>query len=218
MRNIVVALSAAVVLTACDPVIRRFNVTPSELQCSGQVTVDWEITGPGGEMTTSKPVIPALPLHPPTLAGTAVVSVTETTQFSYIVPGAGHKHQTVKVNGTPNTKQLAFSGTCNDAVTAPLYNAITVSAKDAPGKLTSITTDADWPVHVFINGEVIALAPGGGPIEPMPNIPAAGTYTISIPGMVGTGICAELVKGGGPLGGGGSEPAPPINVFIKGSC
>jgi hypothetical protein len=215
MRNIVVSLAAAVALTACDPVIRKFEVTPTQLPCGGDVTVNWEITGPGGELSTSKPVNPPLPGNPP-LTGSQVVSVTETTEFSFVVPGAGHKHQTVNVSGKLNPKQLAFTGVCTSTISGPTYNAIAVSAAEAPGTLTSITTDADWPIHVFIDGQEIALGAGGGPIAALPQVAAAGSYTITIPGIVGANVCKEI--GGGDPVGGNDAAAPLVSVFITGSC
>jgi hypothetical protein len=228
MRNIIVALAAAASLAACDPAIRKFEVTPQQLQCAGQVNVKWDISGPGGELSTSKPVNPPLPSLPTELIGERVVTVTETTEFSFIVPGAGHKHQVVNVTGQPKAKTISFTGVCNDAVSNPVYNAVTVSAADAPGLLTSINTNADWPVHVFVNGTQIALKPGNGPIGPLPVVGAAGTYTAAIAGnVIGPANCKlafENAGGGGeppdPLGGGGSDPvpAPPFTVTILGSC
>jgi hypothetical protein len=219
MRNITLSLAAVAALAACDPAIRKFEVTPKQLQCPGQAVVKWEINGPGGELSTSKPVVPPLPLHPPELIGSQTVTVSETTEFSFVVPGAGHRHQVVEVLNKPNLKQLTFNGVCKDAVTGPTYDLIKLSAAEAPGKLTGISSNADWPVHVFLNGTEIALAAGGGPLSPLPDIAAAGTYSITIPGVVGPGICKNLgAEGGGPLGSGNPVPAPPITISVSGSC
>jgi hypothetical protein len=228
MRNVMVCLAAAAALAACDPAIRKFEVTPASLQCAGQVTVNWDISGPGGELSTSKPVNPPLPSNPTELIGSRVVTVTETTEFSFIVPGAGHKHQVVNVSGQPKAKTLTFTGVCNDAVSNPIYNAVTVSAAEGPGLLTSISSNADWPVHVFINGADIALQAGGGPIGPLPQVAAAGTYTAAITGnVIGPANCKLAFdqaggggEPGGPTGGGNSGPvaAPPFAVTIMGSC
>lgn len=219
MRNkMMVSLLAALVLTACDPAIRKFEVTPKELVCSGQALVQWEINGPGGQLSTSKPVIPPLPFDAPQ-NGSQQVTVTETTEFSFVVPGAGHRHQTVTVLGTPKPKTLTFTGECTDAVTAPKYNVVNVSKAEMPGKLTAINAvGVSFPIHVFVGGTEIALGATGEPLFPLPDVFAAAPYTIQIPGVVGPQVCKDAgATGGGPLGG-GSAPAPTITIAIKGSC
>jgi hypothetical protein len=219
MRNsVTVSLLAALVLTACDPAIRKFEVTPKELVCSGQALVQWEINGPGGELSTSKPVVPPLP-SPPPLAGSQQVTVTETTEFSFSVPGAGHRHQTVTVLGTPKPKTLNFTGQCADASTAPTYNIINVSKAEMPGKLTAINAiGVSFPVHVFVGGTEIALGATGEPLAPLPDLFAAAPYSIKIPGVVGPQVCKDAGATGGGEVGGGSAPAPAITIVIKGSC
>lgn len=215
-NNLVLSLLGALLLTACDPVIRKFEVQPQQLQCSGQVLVSWEISGPGGKLGTSKPVTPPLPSDPP-LKGSQSVTVTESTDFSFVVPGAGHKHQSVKVSGTPQPKMITFQGQCNGAGSGPLYNSVNVTAAEAPGKLTSVQgLGLDFPVHVFLNGTQIALGADGQPLFPLPDLPAAGSYTVQIPGVPGEEICKEA--GGGDPVGGGTAPAPEIAIAVKGSC
>jgi hypothetical protein len=218
MRNVMIPLLAALVLTACDPSIRKFEVTPKELVCSGQALVEWEINGPGGQLSTSKPVTPALPFDAPQ-KGSQQVTVTETTEFSFIVPGAGHRHHTVTVLATPKAKTLTFTGECADSVTPPKYNVVTVSKADMPGKLTAIrAVGVSFPIHVFVGGTEIALGATGEPLFPLPDVFAAATYEIQIPGVVGPKVCKDAgATGGGQLGG-GSAPAPTITIEIKGSC
>jgi len=204
-------------LADCDPIIRKFEVTPQQLQCAGPVSVVWDASDQGGHLETDHPVIPPLPSTAPTATGSQMVTVTQTTEFKFYFPGAGHREQLVNVSGQAKATQLNFTGTC-DAVAGPAYGAIPVSAAQAPGKLTKLTSNADWPVHVFINGQEIALGAGGEPIFPLPNVTAAGTYTITVPGVVGPGICKDAgAEGGGPVGG-GTVPAPPVTISVTGSC
>ncbi|HEX8173160.1 MAG TPA: hypothetical protein VF824_21680 [Thermoanaerobaculia bacterium] len=214
MRKVWLLVGASAMLAACDPLIRRFNVTPPQLACSGEVLVSWEGTDAGGHLETSEPVTPSLPFDAPA-KGSQKVLVEKTTTFVFRYPGAGHRDQTVNVADTPEVKTLTFSGGCTGAP-SPTFNTVTISAADAPGKLTSITTDADWPIHVFHNGTEVALAPGAGPIFTLPDLTAAGDYTITVPGVPGEDLC----KGsGGPTGGGDPPGAvPAVKVFVKGSC
>lgn len=57
-----------------------------------------------------------------------------------------------------------------------------------------------------------ALGAGGGPIGPLPLVPAAGSYTITMPGQVGinVGSGAGLTNGGGP--------ASTVHVTVTQSC
>lgn len=219
MRNhLLLALFATLTLTACDPIIRKFEVTPKELACSGQTLVEWEITGPGGHLSANPAVTPALPSDPP-LKGSQQVTVTQTTEFSFIVPGAGHQHRTVTVLGQPKAKTLTFSGECTGVTSGPTYVTVNVSASEAPGKLTSIqATNVDFPVHVFVNGTEIALGASGEPLFPLPNIAAAGSYTVQVPGIPGQKICEEAGAGGGGPTGGGTATVKDIQIVIRGSC
>jgi len=215
MRFLIVSL-AVLTLAGCDPIIRKFEVTPAQLQCAGQVSVFWEASDKDGRLETDHPVIPPLPASAPS-SGSQLVTVQQTTEFKYYFPGAGHREKVVSVSGEAKATQLNFTGTC-DAVNGPAYGPIAVSATKAPGKLTKLTSNADWPVHVFINGQEIALGAGGEPIFPLPDVTAAGTYTITVPGVVGPGVCKEAgAEGGGPVGG-GTVPAPPVTISVTGSC
>jgi hypothetical protein len=62
-------------------------------------------------------------------------------------------------------------------------------------------------------GQEIALGANGGPIIlPLPAVPAAGDYTITIPGQVGQMVCA----GAGPTS--GTTEAPTIHITVTPTC
>lgn len=62
-------------------------------------------------------------------------------------------------------------------------------------------------------GADIALGAGGGPIFGIPpGTPAAGDYTITVPGQTGVLVC----QGAGPTM--GSFPAPPVTLMITPTC
>jgi hypothetical protein len=215
MRNILLA-GSLLLLAACDPLIRKFDVTPADLPCAGNVTVAWKGDAAGGELNANPPVTPALP-DPAPAEGSQVVTVQQTTTFGYLYPGAGHREKTVTVHTNPPAKQLHFTGQCTSASPSPVFTTASIGADEIPGKITSIQTDADWPIHVFINGQEIALQAGGGPITPLPNVAAAGTYTIQVPGLAGQLVCQSAGGGGGPTGG-ETVDVPAVNVTITGSC
>jgi hypothetical protein len=215
MRTILLAVGL-LLLAGCDPLIRKFDVTPADLPCAGDVTVTWQGDADGGHLVTDHPVTPPLPDIAPK-QGTQVVTVHETTTFGYLYPGAGHREKVVTVHTNTPVKQLHFTGQCLSGSNTPTFTSASISAAEIPGKITNIQTDADWPVHVFINGEEIALQAGGGPITPLPNVAAAGTYTIQVPGLAGQLVCQAAGGGGGPSGG-GTVDVPPVNVIITGSC
>ncbi|MBV8520349.1 MAG: hypothetical protein JO197_23360 [Acidobacteria bacterium] len=204
-------------LAACDPLIRKFDVTPADLPCAGNVTVTWQGDAAGGHLVADKPVSPPLP-DPAPDQGSQVVTVQQTTTFGYFYPGAGHREKTVVVHTNAPAKSLHFTGQCLSGSNTPAFTTASISAAEIPGFITNLQTDADWPVHVFINGQEIPLQAGGGPIGGVPGgVPAAGTYTIQVPGLAGQLVCKEAGGGGGPSGG-GTVDVPPVNVIVTGSC
>jgi hypothetical protein len=208
-----------VVFVACDPTIKKFEVTPDSVQCGKSVTIEWEGTGDGLHLDADKPVTPALPATLP-MKGTRNETVTKTTQFSLYYPGAGHREKTVTVTGVcPGSpggcgaQVLTFTGQCFSSAQGPSYNTLNLGAAAAPGNLVDLVSDADIPVHVLHAGNEIALGAGGGPVfPPVPVVPAAGDYTITIPGLVGQKVCADA----GPTS--GTTDAPVIHITVTPTC
>jgi hypothetical protein len=106
-----------------------------------------------------------------------------------------------------------FTGTCFNASQGPTYTVQTVNANVAPGNLTDLQSDANFPVHVLHAGADVALNAGGGPIFPLPAVTAAGDYTIVVPGLVGQKVCADA----GPVGGGTAD-APVVHLKVSPTC
>ena len=226
MRKVVLPLLAVafVVSTGCDPLIKKFDVVPQQVNCSGNVTISWQGQGNGLHLTADQPVSPPIPdtgLILPKV-GTKIENVTQTTEFTLYYPGAGHREKSVFVShnncgsGGPSgcgPSQITLNGTCINAQSGPQYETKNVSVAVAPGALVNLTSNADFPVHVLHAGADIALGAGGGPIFPIPlGTPAAGDYTIMVPGQVGVLVCS----GAGPTM--GSFPAPPVTLTITPTC
>lgn len=223
MRNAVLVLLALVAGTGCDPLIKKFDVVPAQVNCSGNVTVSWEGQDKGLHLTADAPVSPPIPdtgLILPKV-GTKIENVTQTTEFTLYYPGAGHREKSVFVThnncgGGPTgcgPSQITLNGTCFNAQSGPQYETKNVSVAVAPGALVNLTSNADFPVHVQHAGTDIALGAGGGPIFPIPpGTPAAGSYTITVPGQVGVLVC----EGAGPTM--GSVPSPPVTLTITPTC
>jgi len=225
MRNVVLILVIAILFCACDPTISKFEVTPDTVNCSGTVTLKWTANGDAVHLKADQPVSPAIPdegIQNLPKQGTRDETVTQTTEFTLYYPGAGHREKTVTVThnncggpvpGSCGPSALTFNGTCFDAAQGPQYNTQLLAIANAPGNITAMSNDANFPVHVQHAGFDIALGAGGGPIFPLPsNIPAAGSYTIIVPGAVGQNICA----GAGPTM--GSFPAPPVTIHVTPTC
>ena len=217
MRHALVVL-CLFALPACDPGIKSFEVTPAQLTCPGQVTVSWKGDADGGRLEADQPVSPPFP---PTVLkeGSKVETVSKTTTFTFFYPSAAHREKTVTVakpscgggGGTPCGPQvLTFTGTCSSG--PPSYITLDLAAAQAPGHVTNLTSDADFPVHVQHAGADIALGAGGGPIGALPAVLAAGSYTITVPGQVGINVC----DGAGPTRGGG--PAPTVHITVTPTC
>lgn len=222
VRKLLSLIPLALLVAACDPTIRKFEVVPDKLQCAGIVTLKWEGDADGGQLKADQPVTPALP-DSVLASGEREALVTQTTTFTFFYPSAAQREKTVTVAnkncgggpgpGDPCPKPtLTLTGTCTSPAEGPSYITVSLSAAEAPGMLQQITTDADFPVHVLHAGEQIALSPGNGPIFPLPAVPAAGDYTIIVPGDVGPKICAES----GPTS--GSTEAPVVHLMITPAC
>jgi len=221
MKKIVIAFALAAFFSACDPTIKKFEVVPDKMQCGGDVTITWEGDADGGRLEADQPVTPALP---PTVLkkGTKTEQVSTTTTFKFFYPSAAHREKTVTVvnsncggpgpDGPCGPQTLTFTGTCVSAQSGPNYNTQNVSSALAPGNLVNLTSDADFPVHVQHAGQDIALGAGGGPIFPLPAVPAAGDYTITVPGQVGQMVCV----GAGPTS--GTTDAPVVHLIVTPTC
>ena len=94
MRHSACFLLAALAVSACDPIIRNFQVFPVSRSCPGPVTVTWSGDADGGDLVADHPVTPPLP-SPAPKQGTATETITQTTTFSFSYPGAGHREQQV---------------------------------------------------------------------------------------------------------------------------
>jgi hypothetical protein len=214
-------LLLAIVFAACDPTIKQFDIKPEQIKCAGEVTITYEGTGDGLHINASAPVTPALPA---TLSkkGTLTTTVNQTTEFSLYYPGAGHREKTVTVSskgcsgsGGPSTcgpQTLTFTGTCFSSQQGPQYITVNLGANVAPGNITAISHDVDWPVHVQHLGQEIALGAGGQPLFPLPAVAAAGDYTITVPGQPGMLMC----KDAGPTS--GTTEAEVTHITVTPTC
>jgi hypothetical protein len=224
MRKSLLVLLALLAATACDPLIQKFDVVPQQLNCSGDVKITWQGQGDDLHLNASAPVSPTIPdggLSGLPKVGSKTEHVTQTTEFTLYYPGAGHREKTVTVTknncggGGPTCgpTQITLNGQCMNAQSGPQYETKNVGVAAAPGALVTITSNADFPVHVLHAGADIALGAGGGPLQMIPaGLPAAGDYTIYVPGQVGVLVC----QGAGPTM--GSFPAPPVTLTITPTC
>jgi hypothetical protein len=224
MRKAVLVILALLAATGCDPLIKKFDVVPQQVNCSAPVTVSWEGQGNDLHLNADQPVSPAIPdggLGGLPKVGSKIETVSQTTEFTLYYPGAGHREKTVTVThnncgGGPGPcapTQITLNGTCFNAQSGPQYEVKNVSLAVAPGALVNLTSNAAFPVHVQHAGADIALGAGGGPIFAIPpGTPAAGSYTITVPGQTGVLVC----QGAGPTM--GSVPAPPVTLTITPTC
>jgi hypothetical protein len=225
MRRCVLVILALIAATGCDPLIKKFDVVPEQVNCSAPVTITWEGQGNDVHLNADQPVSPAIPdggLSGLPKVGSKIETVSQTTEFTLYYPGAGHREKTVTVThnncggpgpGTCVPTQITLNGTCFNAQSGPQYEVKNVSLAVAPGALVNLTSNADFPVHVEHAGTDIALGAGGGPIFTIPpGTPAAGSYTITVPGQTGVAVC----QGAGPTM--GSVPAPPVTLTITPTC
>lgn len=217
MRKLIYVALLAVLSFGCEPTIKYFNVQPTSTSCGGSVTLNWRISVGVGEMSADQPVVPSLnPPQPVNNQGSRVEQVTKTTKFKLSLPYGGEQTVTVTVNQpcVCGVQTLTFTGTCFNANQGPTYSVQNVNVNVAPGNLKDLQNDADFPVHVLHAGADIALSAGGGPIFPLPAVPAAGDYTIVVPGQVGQKVCMDAT---GPVGGGQAE-APPVHLKVTPTC
>ena len=224
MRKAVLGLLALVAAAGCDPLIQKFDVVPQQVNCSGPVTITYQGQGNDLHLNADQPVSPPIPdggLGGLPKSGTKIETVSQTTTFTLYYPGAGHREKTVTVThnncgggtGPCGPTQITLNGTCFNAQSGPQYETKNVTVAVAPGALVNLTSNADFPVHVLHGGTEIALGAGSGPIFPIPpGTPAAGSYTITVPGQVGVLVC----DGAGPTM--GSFPAPPVTLTITPTC
>jgi hypothetical protein len=222
MRNLLGLVPLALLLAACDPTIKKFEVTPTELPCPGNVKLTWEGDADGGRVQADTSVSPPLP-DTVLKTGTLTEKVSATTTFMYFFPSAAHREKTVTVKNAKcgtgpgpgcGPQTIALTGNCTSSANGPSYDTQSLTILAAPGKLVQIVSDADFPVHVSHNGKDIALGAGGAPIGMLPVVDAAGAYTITVPGQAGPNICAGA---GGPTGGDMTE-APTVHLTITPTC
>jgi hypothetical protein len=222
MRRLLSALAAVALLAACDPTIKKFEVLPEKVQCPANVKLAWEGDADGGRLAADQPVTPPLP-DSVLKTGSLTAKVTKTTTFKFFYPSAAEREKTVVVENstcgpTPmpmpacGDRTLTFTGTCFSSMSGPNYISLNVDVSVAPGALQNLTTDADFPLHVLHAGQEIALSAGGGPIFPLPSVPAAGDYTITVPGQAGQLVCASASPTSG------STEAPVVHLFVKPTC
>jgi hypothetical protein len=211
------ALLLAVVCFGCEPTIKSFTAQPASTICGGSVTLNWRISVGVGEMSADQPVVPSMnPPKPVNNQGSMVVQITKTTTFNLSLPYGGEQTVTVNVSQpcVCGVQTLTLTGTCASNLQPPSYITQTVNANVAPGNLKDLSSDANFPVHVLHAGADIALGAGGGPIGPLPVVPAAGDYTIVVPGQVGLKVCQDA---SGPVGGGTAE-APTVHIKVTPTC
>jgi hypothetical protein len=217
MRKVIYVALLAVVSFGCEPQIKYFNVQPSSVACGATVTLNWGISVGDGEISADQPVVPSL--NPPkkvNTQGSMIEQVSKTTTFKLSLPYGGEQTATVTVNQpcTCGNQILTFTGTCLTANQAPSYNTQTAPANLVAGNLQNLLSDADFPITVSHAAVFIQVGAGGGPIGPLPVVPAAGDYTISVPGQVGMNVCANA---SGPVGG-GPAPAPTVHLTVVPAC
>ncbi|HXH38728.1 MAG TPA: hypothetical protein VNN08_08880 [Thermoanaerobaculia bacterium] len=217
MRKLIYVALLAVLSFGCEPQIKSFTVQPTSAACGDGVTLNWRISVGDGEISADQPVVPSL--NPPKKVnslGSMVEQVSKTTTFKLTLPYGGEQTATVTVNQpcTCGPQTLTFTGTCLSASQGPTYATQTVNVNVAPGNLTDLQSDANFPIHVSHAGADIAVGAGGGPIGPLPVVPAAGDYIISVPGQVGINVCAGA---SGPVGGGQAD-APVVHLKVVPTC
>jgi hypothetical protein len=222
MRKLLSLLAlAAVAGFGCQPKILLFTAQPSSVAAGpAKVKLHWKFSLHKGYLSSDKPVTPALvPPKPVGTEGTIEVDVCETTTFKLEAYYGGEQTITVPVSqkcgaGGCSPQVLTFTGQCDSPNMGPTYVTQTVSASVVSGDLANLFSDADLPVHVLHEGQTIALGANGSPIGALPVVPAAGQYTISIPGAVGEQICKDAFD---PLGG-GSADAPVVHLTVVPAC
>jgi hypothetical protein len=217
MRKSLYVAILAVVSFGCQPKVLILNVQPPTMAGPANVTVNWKISVGSGTMSADQPVTPTLdPPKKVNTSGSMVFQVCQTTKFKLELPYGGERTTTVTVAQPCSCGQqtITLTGTCAASGQPPAYNTQTVSANLVSGSLKDLQSDANSPIHVLHAGADIALNAAGGPIFPLPVVPAAGDYTIFVPGQVGLKVCEDA---GGPSGGGPTE-APPVHLTVFPKC
>lgn len=223
MRKALYFVVLGLVSFGCQPKVLIFNAQPSSAAVGPvNVTLNWKLSAGDGHLSADKAVTPSL--NPPlkvNTTGSKTFAVCKTTTFKLEPHYGGERTVTVNVAkacDAPvpcNNAVLTFNGTCPSAQQGPDYGAAqTVNANGAPGALKDLFNNADFPIHVLHAGQDIALGAGGGPLFPLPNVPAAGDYQIYVPGQVGLNVCQDAT---GPVGGGQAD-APPVQLTVVPTC
>jgi hypothetical protein len=154
MRHLL-ALVCLGALVACDPAIKSFDVTPAQLACPGSVTLSWQGQGDGLHLDADQPVTPALPAIV-SKQGFAHRERLEDDDLYGLLPWrrasreerAGRQRELSGGPGSCGPQTLTFTGTCSGGGSGPSYVMQNLSAAAAPGNITQIVSDADFPVHV----------------------------------------------------------------------
>jgi hypothetical protein len=212
---------AAVVGFGCQPKVLILNVQPSAVvHGPAKVKVTWKLSAGTGELSSDKPVKPVLvPKKPIGAQGELEYEVCETTTFKVEPHYGGERTTTVTVEkpcGTECGNQvLTFTGTCQFSNQGPTYNTQNIP-NFVTGNIKDMFSDASVPIHVFHLNQTIALSAFGGPVfPPVPPMPAAGDYTITMPGAAGIKVCADAM---GPTGGGEPVEAPVVHITVVPAC
>ncbi|MFL6248679.1 MAG: hypothetical protein ACJ74H_21830 [Thermoanaerobaculia bacterium] len=211
---------AAVVGFGCQPKVLILNVSPaSVVNGPATVKVNWKLSAGTAEISSDKPVKPVLvPKKGIGEQGTLEFEVCETTTFKVEPHYGGERTTTVTVAKPCGTecgnRVLTFTGTCVSSSQGPAY--ITQNVPNfVTGNVKDLFSDADVPIHVFHAGLEVALGASGGPVfPPVPPMPAAGDYTITMPGAPGMKVCEDAI---GPTGGGTVE-APVVHITVIPAC
>jgi len=215
MRKLFCAAALALACYGCG--VKYFNAQPPNVGSGpSKVKINWRLWNGNGDLSANKPVIPPLnPKIPVSQQGSLDFTVCETTTFKLEPRYAPERTLTVNVAQPCSCKQetLFFTGTCEMAGQGPTYGPQSIAANNV-GVLKSLQGSADFPIIVEHLGVQIHLDAAGLPIGPVPAIPVAGEYKISVPGQAGLQMCKDAP---GPTGG-DPVPALPIQVTVIPEC
>ncbi len=220
MRKSIFFVLLALVSSGCQRIL-FFRAQPSSAAVGPvEVTLNWRLSAGEGWLSADQKVPLLEPEVKVNTQGSRTVEVCKTTTFTLEPHYGGERKVTVNVAKpcdapVPCLNQvLTFTGTCVSGSQGPVYTAQTVAANGAPGNLKDLFTNADFPIHVLHSGADIAMSAGGGPLDALPNVPAAGEYQIFVPGQVGVNLCQEASN---PVGG-GQVDAPPVQLTVVPTC
>lgn len=217
MRKMMLCAAAlALASTGCG--VKIFNAQPPAVgQAPSKVTINWRFWNGNGDLSADKTTIPPLnPAIPVGQSGSKDFVICETTTFTLAPRYAPERKLTVNVGNPCTCKQetLNFTGECLQQGQGPTYGPQQIGANNV-GILKSLQGSADFPIIVEHLGVQIHLDAAGLPIGPVPAIPVAGEYKISVPGVAGLDMCKDAP---GPVGGGDPTPADPISVVVIPEC